>query len=526
MAVVFTDNQYYQDIADAIRAKNGSSDTYLPSEMATAIEDISGGGEEEPEYSEADVIFFDYDGTVLYEYTGQQALALTEMPPVPTHTDMVSQGWNFTLEQIKSYVNDYGACRIGTMYTTEIGVGTKLFCHFSDGYLSPTLTIAPYNGTITIDWGDGSATDSLTGTNSSSAYTTNKSVSHTYASAGDYTISLIRVESTARVAVNGNANYHCSYILSDGIDFASETSYQYRSALKGIHWGSDFRVAFSDYSLADLPNLEYINIPSYNNWNTSDKGYTFYNDTSLKSIAFIMREGRVPNPRSNMFYGCTSLKYVSLPDATATLETSIFQNCTSLKTLIFPNGITTIPSYCCDGCSNLERFNIAKNVTYIGSNAFTSLYPKSLTIPNMTLSSSSFGSYFYFSLKELKLLNSSSTTTNLSADRCYTLRKLTLPTNITTFKADDFDYCYALETITIPETVTAFNTYNFRYTYSLKECHLLPTTPPTIGTNTFASVRKCVFYVPYSADHSILEAYKSATNWSKFASFMQEEPAS
>ena len=44
MAVVFTDNQYYQDIADAIRSKNGSSDTYLPSEMAAAIEDISGGG--------------------------------------------------------------------------------------------------------------------------------------------------------------------------------------------------------------------------------------------------------------------------------------------------------------------------------------------------------------------------------------------------------------------------------------------------------------------------------------------------
>lgn len=30
-------------IADAIRAKNGSSDSYLPSEMATAISNISGG---------------------------------------------------------------------------------------------------------------------------------------------------------------------------------------------------------------------------------------------------------------------------------------------------------------------------------------------------------------------------------------------------------------------------------------------------------------------------------------------------
>lgn len=44
MALIFTDDQNYSDIADAIRAKNGSSDTYLPSEMADAIAAISGSG--------------------------------------------------------------------------------------------------------------------------------------------------------------------------------------------------------------------------------------------------------------------------------------------------------------------------------------------------------------------------------------------------------------------------------------------------------------------------------------------------
>lgn len=37
--------QTLQDIADAIREKNGSSDTYKPSEMAEAIRGIEGGGE-------------------------------------------------------------------------------------------------------------------------------------------------------------------------------------------------------------------------------------------------------------------------------------------------------------------------------------------------------------------------------------------------------------------------------------------------------------------------------------------------
>lgn len=44
MALKYIDDSYLSDIADAIRAKNGSQDTYKPSEMADAIGNISGGG--------------------------------------------------------------------------------------------------------------------------------------------------------------------------------------------------------------------------------------------------------------------------------------------------------------------------------------------------------------------------------------------------------------------------------------------------------------------------------------------------
>ena len=44
MAKVLTDNKHYTDIADAIRAKNGTDNTYKPSEMADAIEAITTGG--------------------------------------------------------------------------------------------------------------------------------------------------------------------------------------------------------------------------------------------------------------------------------------------------------------------------------------------------------------------------------------------------------------------------------------------------------------------------------------------------
>lgn len=44
MPNVLVNDEYLSDIADAIRAKNGSSDTYTPGQMAGAIEDIEGGG--------------------------------------------------------------------------------------------------------------------------------------------------------------------------------------------------------------------------------------------------------------------------------------------------------------------------------------------------------------------------------------------------------------------------------------------------------------------------------------------------
>jgi len=44
MSYVITDSQNYTDIANAIRGKNGSADTYTPAQMATAITNIPSGG--------------------------------------------------------------------------------------------------------------------------------------------------------------------------------------------------------------------------------------------------------------------------------------------------------------------------------------------------------------------------------------------------------------------------------------------------------------------------------------------------
>lgn len=84
----------------------------------------------------------------------------------------------------------------------------------------------------------------------------------------------------------------------------------------------------------------------------------------------------------------------------------------------------------------------------------------------------------------------------------------------------------AVKKLFIPASVTKINTTSFAYNYLCEEIHLYPTVPPTLGNSNAFNGTTGTFYVPYSADHSILEAYQTATNWSTYASRMQEEPQS
>lgn len=72
MAIVYTDEIHYQNIANSIRAKNGETKTYTPSEMATAIDAISVVVEEGVDTSDATAVESDVKfGKIAYSSTGK-----------------------------------------------------------------------------------------------------------------------------------------------------------------------------------------------------------------------------------------------------------------------------------------------------------------------------------------------------------------------------------------------------------------------------------------------------------------------
>lgn len=109
---------------------------------------------------------------------------------------------------------------------------------------------------------------------------------------------------------------------------------------------------------------------------------------------------------------------------------------------------------------------------------------------------------------------------------CISLERIRLSPNTVNIIAEHFAGDSSLKTFVVPSSVSSIAKNAFKDCVSLEEIHLLPTTPPTLAANKQSSdsafyntPSDMVIYVPSGC----LTAYQSATNWSTFASQMQEE---
>lgn len=101
------------------------------------VEGGSGGGStDDKELKRNDVNFFDYDGTLLYAYTWEKALELTELPEGPKHEGLVFQEWNYSLEDIweqgSDYIisDNYSVLKVGT-----IDINGTIYYLYSDNII-------------------------------------------------------------------------------------------------------------------------------------------------------------------------------------------------------------------------------------------------------------------------------------------------------------------------------------------------------------------------------------------------------
>lgn len=193
MANVLVNENSLSAIADAIRAKAGSEDTYKPAEMAQAILDLPSGGGGEVERK--DVNFFDCDGKRLYSYTLDELQELDALPPLPDspadNPNIVAVEWNWTLAGLKAH---NGRMNVGAFCLTRDG---KTHVHIvTHKTITVTMSINCYPGGCTIDWGDGN-TDTI-------AESATASATHEYAP-GDYDMAVSGQRFALRTSGGSNA---------------------------------------------------------------------------------------------------------------------------------------------------------------------------------------------------------------------------------------------------------------------------------------------------------------------------------
>lgn len=358
----------------------------------------SGGGGGGSSAERKDINFFDYDGTIVASYTAQEWAGVTALPDNPSHDGLTAQGWNHTLAQINTSVSTVGKCDVGQMYVTSSG-DTEIDIELDALRKKPYLGLA-INGTVVIDWGDGSETDTVTGTSLS----THKSTAHTYSNAGEYTIKIKATE--GEFIFYGN---NTTYVLGDGSN--ANTGRVYANAVKAIRIGNGLS-AIGNYGLWYLQSLKSITMPNG-----------------------IMRID------TKAFQYCYSLKHINIPTGFSIIDSYAFNYCGSLETISLPNGVELAP-YAFANCSALKSIVIPSGAQLLAVNSF----------------------YYCYSLEFINIPNSITAIGGASLNWCCSLTSLTIPSGVTSIQINAFNSCYGLKEIimlpTTPPTLTSANVFN------------------------------------------------------------------
>ena len=437
-------------VADAIRTKGGTTDTLtFPDGFVSAIGNLGSGGTVQPK----DVNFIDYDGTLLHSFTAAEAAALTALPPLPSHDGLTCQGWNWSLADIKALGR---AVTVGAMYITDDGK-TRIYIHLEEGRTSPMLGCCP-NGTVTVDWGDGTTPDTLTGTSTDAVKWT---PTHNYAAPGDYVIKLT-VSGSMGFYGAGNGNQNSGILRYSSAADARNRVYQ--NAIQKIETGNGV-TSIGNYAFNYCYSLSSITIPS--------------GVTSIGDYAFNY---------------CYSLSGITIPSGVTSIENKAFLYCRTLSSIAIPNSVTSIGGDAVNGCYSLSGITIPSGVTSIGGSAFNSCSSlSSITIPSGV---TSIGDNAF--------------------NYCYSLSGITIPSGVTSIGNYAFDSCYSLSGIIIPNSVTSIGNKAFSSCSGVKFYDFTAATAvPTLANTTvfYKIAADCEIRVPAS----LVDTWKAATNWASYA---------
>ena len=286
-------------------------------------------------------------------------------------------------------------------------------------------------------------------------------------------------------SIGKSAFYYCSNLTSASFPKATSIAdYAFNSCSGLTSVSIPKATSIGSYAFKSCSSLISVSFPLV----TGISSYAFEFCSNLTSVSF----PKVSSIGSNAFESCSSLIEVSIPNATS-ISGYAFYGCSSLTEVSFPE-VTSIRNSAFQDCSGLTEVSFPK-ATSIGGSAFASC--SSLTevtevsFPVATrIGEGAFA--FCSGLTEVSFPKATSIGSQ-SFYQCSSLTEVSFPV-ATSIGSNAFDSCSSLTTIyvgTESDTVCTLS-----HTNAFNNCTNL--------TNIYVS-------------YSLVDRYKSATNWSSYA---------
>lgn len=272
---------------------------------------------------------------------------------------------------------------------------------------------------VTVNWGDGSAPQTVSGTGQ-------KSIVHTYAKAGDYEISIA---------------------IADGCDFVFGRPNNNTGLLPST----------SLYVYANMVKKVYVGR------NVTNIARSFTGCRSLKSVVI---DASLTSIGESAFSSCYALRSIKLPDTLTEIGKSAFSQCMALRDIALPDNVTKILDGAFYYCYSLGDITLPKSLTTIGSNVFAYCHGMNrFVMPDSVTSIGSQAVNNCYSMMTLVLSKSLTTIPSSAFSYSNTLTNVIVPPSVTSIASNAFNAASSIKVFdfsqhTVVPTLGAASAFN------------------------------------------------------------------